>query len=333
MLFIKNIILKYEQWGIPVAAYLVKRILSLIPVLFVVTIVIFMIMHLTPGDPASSILGLEASQEEIDALNEQLGLNRPILEQYISWVGGLLRGDLGDSIFMRQPVGQAIAEHIGPTLSLAILAQLIAVILAIPFGMLAAYKRGKLTDYSLMALSLVGMAVPSFLLGMLLMLLIGVELRWLPIAGYKPLSSGLWEHLKFLILPGLSLGTIQAALITRMTRAAMLDTMSHNYIKTARSKGLNEFRVMLGHVFRNSLMPVLTVLGQSFGTLVTGAVVVESIFNIPGLGQLIINSIERRDYAVIQGVVLIITIIYVGINLVVDLLYGAVDPRVRLGRR
>jgi|HigsolmetaGSP11D_1036233.scaffolds.fasta_scaffold01421_8 peptide/nickel transport system permease protein len=333
MLFIKNIILKYEQWGIPVAAYLVKRILSLIPVLFVVTIVIFMIMHLTPGDPASSILGLEASQEEIDALNEQLGLNRPILEQYISWVGGLLRGDLGDSIFMRQPVGQAIAEHIGPTLSLAILAQLIAVILAIPFGMLAAYKRGKLTDYSLMALSLVGMAVPSFLLGMLLMLLIGVELRWLPIAGYKPLSSGLWEHLKFLILPGLSLGTIQAALITRMTRAAMLETMSHNYIKTARSKGLNEFRVMLGHVFRNSLMPVLTVLGQSFGTLVTGAVVVESIFNIPGLGQLIINSIERRDYAVIQGVVLIITIIYVGINLVVDLLYGAVDPRVRLGRR
>jgi len=316
-----------------VAVYLVKRILSLIPVLFVVTIVIFMIMHLTPGDPASSILGLEASQEEIDALNEQLGLNRPILEQYISWVGGLLRGDLGDSIFMRQPVGQAIAEHIGPTLSLAILAQLIAVILAIPFGMLAAYKRGKLTDYSLMALSLVGMAVPSFLLGMLLMLLIGVELRWLPIAGYKPLSSGLWEHLKFLILPGLSLGTIQAALITRMTRAAMLETMSHNYIKTARSKGLNEFRVMLGHVFRNSLMPVLTVLGQSFGTLVTGAVVVESIFNIPGLGQLIINSIERRDYAVIQGVVLIITIIYVGINLVVDLLYGAVDPRVRLGRR
>lgn len=315
------------------AVYLVKRILSLIPVLFVVTIVIFMIMHLTPGDPASSILGLEASQEEIDALNEKLGLNRPLLEQYFHWVGGLLRGDLGDSIFMRQSVGQAIAEHIGPTLSLAILAQLIAVILAIPFGMLAAYKRGKLTDYSLMGLSLLGMAVPSFLLGMLLMLLVGVELRWLPIAGYKPLSSGLWEHLKFLILPGLSLGTIQAALITRMTRAAMLETMSHNYIKTARSKGLNEFRVITGHVFRNSLMPVLTVLGQSFGTLVTGAVVVESIFNIPGLGQLIINSIERRDYAVIQGVVLIITIIYVGINLVVDLLYGAVDPRVRLGRR
>jgi len=218
-------------------------------------------------------------------------------------------------------------------LSLAILAQLIAVILAIPFGMLAAYRRGKLTDYSVMGLSLVGMAIPSFLLGMLLMLLIGVELRWLPIAGYKPLSSGLWEHLKHLILPGLSLGTIQAALITRMTRAAMLETMSHNFIRTARSKGLNEFRVITGHVFRNSLMPVLTVLGQSFGTLVTGAVVVESIFNIPGLGQLIINSIERRDYAVIQGVVLIITIIYVGINLVVDLLYGAVDPRVRLGRR
>jgi peptide/nickel transport system permease protein len=316
-----------------VAAYLVKRILSLIPVLFVVTVVIFMIMHLTPGDPAASILGLEASQEEIDALNEKLGLDRPILEQYVNWVGGLLRGDLGDSIFMRQSVGQAIVEHIGPTLSLAILAQLIAVILAIPFGMLAAYRRGKLTDYSVMGLSLVGMAIPSFLLGMLLMLLIGVELRWLPIAGYKPLSSGLWEHLKHLILPGLSLGTIQAALITRMTRAAMLETMSHNFIRTARSKGLNEFRVITGHVFRNSLMPVLTVLGQSFGTLVTGAVVVESIFNIPGLGQLIINSIERRDYAVIQGVVLIITIIYVGINLVVDLLYGAVDPRVRLGRR
>jgi len=316
-----------------VAAYVAKRLLSLIPVLFVVSVAIFLIIHITPGDPASSILGMEATEEEIARLNAELGLDRPIAEQYVRWVVGLFRGDLGDSIFMRMPVSQAIAEHIGPTLSLALLAELFALVLAIPFGVLAAWKRGSLADYALMGATLLGMAVPSFLLGLLLMLAFGVKLGWLPVAGYKPLSAGLAEHLKFLILPAVSLGAIQAALIARMTRASVLDILNLPFVRTARSKGLGEAKVVGKHALRNALLPILTVIGQTFGTLVTGAVVVESIFNIPGLGQLILNSIERRDYAVIQGVVLIVTLIYVAINLIVDLLYGAVDPRVRLDKR
>lgn len=314
-------------------AYIIKRILSLIPVLAVVTIAIFLIIHITPGDPAAAILGIEASQEEIQKLNQDLGLDRPLLEQYSSWVANVFKGDLGDSIFMNQPVSEAIAEHISPTLSLAILAQVIAIILAIPFGMIAAYKRGSMADYSLMGLSLMGMALPSFLLGLFLMLFVGVKLQWLPVAGYEPLSSGLWEHMKYLILPGISLGTIQAALITRMTRSSMLEVLNLNFIKTARSKGLHEMKVLFKHAFRSAFLPILTVIGQTFGTLVTGAVVVEAIFNIPGLGQLILNSIARRDFAVIQGVVLVVTLMYVTINLVIDLLYGAVDPRVRLERK
>lgn len=314
-------------------AYITKRLLSLIPVLAVVTIAIFLIIHITPGNPAAAILGMEASQEEIEQLNQDLGLDRPILEQYTSWVANVFKGDLGDSIFMNQPVSEAIAEHITPTLSLAILAQVIAILLAIPFGIIAAYKRGSIADYTLMGISLLGMALPSFLLGLFLMLFVGVKLQWLPVAGYEPLSSGLWEHVKYLILPGISLGTIQAALITRMTRSSMLEVLNLNFIKTARSKGLHEMKVLFKHAFRSAFLPILTVIGQTFGTLVTGAVVVEAIFNIPGLGQLILNSIARRDFVVIQGVVLVVTLMYVTINLIIDLLYGAVDPRVRLDRK
>ncbi|NHN32212.1 ABC transporter permease [Paenibacillus agricola] len=314
-------------------AYITKRLFSLIPVLFVVTTVIFLIIHIAPGDPAAVMLGIEASEKEVEALNENLGLNRPIHIQYMNWVFDLLKGDLGQSIFMHQPVSEAIIEHVGPTLSLAILAQIIALILAIPFGIFASYKRGSIVDYVLMGVSLLGMAVPSFLLGLFLMLFVSVQLQWLPVAGYEPLSKGIWTHFQYLILPGISLGTIQAALITRMTRSSMLEILNLNYIKTARSKGLSEISVLLKHTFRNAFIPILTVIGQTFGSLVTGAVVVESIFNIPGLGQLVLNSIVRRDFPVIQGVVLIVTLIYVGLNLIIDLLYGAVDPRVRLDRK
>ena len=313
--------------------YILKRLITMIPVLLVVSIVIFLIIHITPGDPAANILGMEASKEQIEQLNEEMGFNRPITEQYFSWIKGVFHGDLGNSIFMKQPVTQSIVEHLGPTLSLAIIAQIIALLLAIPFGVIAAYKRGTVIDTSLMSLSLIGMAIPSFLLAMLLMLLFGIKLQWLPVAGYEPISSGLSDHIKYLILPGVSLGTIQAALITRMTRSSMLDVLNLNYIKTARSKGVMEWRVLLKHGFRNAFLPILTVIGQTFGTLVTGAVVVETIFNIPGLGQLIINSITRRDYTVIQGVVLMVTLLYVLINLLIDILYGIVDPRVRLDRK
>ena len=313
--------------------YILKRILSLIPVLFVVSIAIFFIIHLTPGDPAAVILGIEATPEQIAVLNEQMGLNLPLYQQYINWVSGVLQGDFGESYFMKETVTEAIWSHLGPTASLAIVAEIIALVFAIPIGIYAAYRRGTAVDQSLMGVSLIGMAVPSFLLGLLLMLFVGVYLQWLPVAGYKPLSTGIWEHFQYLILPAISLGMIQAALVARMTRASMLEVLDANFIKTARSKGVHEHKVVFKHALRNAFLPILTVIGQSFGTLVTGAVVVETIFNIPGLGQLIINSIVRRDFAVIQGVVLFVSLIYVLINLVIDLLYGIVDPRVRLERK
>lgn len=313
--------------------YVLKRIFSLIPVLFVVSIAIFLIVHITPGEPAAVILGLEATEEQVEELREEMGLNLPIHEQYVNWVTDVIRGDFGDSYFMKEPVTEAILTHLEPTLSLAILAEIVALVLAIPIGIIAAYRRGSVTDQSLMVISLLGMAIPSFLLGLLLMLLVGVHLQWLPVAGYEPIDEGLWEHIRYLILPAISLGTIQAALVARMTRSSMLEVLNTNYIKTARSKGVKEHKVVTKHALRNAFLPILTVIGQSFGTLVTGAVVVETIFNLPGIGQLIINSIERRDFAVIQGVVLFVTLIYVLINLIVDLLYGLIDPRVRLERK
>ena len=299
-------------------SYIIKRIISLLPVLLVVSIAIFMIVHITPGGPAATMLGMEATQAEIDALNAQMGFNQPIHIQYFSWLGNVIRGNLGDSIFMKQPVAQAILEHFPPTMALAVLAQLIAVVIAFPTGIIAAYKRGTAIDTVLMSMTLLGMAVPGFLLGLFLMLLFSVRLGWLPVAGYRPLSMGLWTYLRYMILPALSLGVVQAALITRMTRSSMLDVLYNNYIKTARAKGLKEHVVLLKHALKNAGLPILTVLGQSFGTLVTGAVVIESLFNIPGMGQLVLNSITRRDIAVIQGVVLFITLIYVGVNLAVD---------------
>lgn len=311
-------------------AYILNRILSVIPVLFVVSIVVFTIIHLTPGNPAAVILGVEASQEDIDRLTEQLGFNDPLYQQYIDWVLGVLQGDLGDSIFMDKPVTAALMDHLQPTLSLAILSQITAILIALPIGIMAARKQGTYADQSLMGLSLLGMSVPNFILGLFLMMIVGITLGWLPVGGYQPLSAGLWEHLKHLILPMIALGAAQAALISRMTRSSMVETLSLNFVKTARAKGLNENKVIYKHTLRNAFIPILTVMGQTFGVLVTWTVIIETIFNIPGIGQLIINSINRRDFVVIQGAVLLITVTYVFINLIVDLIYGVIDPRVRL---
>lgn len=312
--------------------YVIKRCLSLIPVLLVVSVVIFGIIHITPGDPATVILGDEASPEQVQALREQLGLNQPIHIQYTTWISNVMRGDLGTSYFMREPVSDAIFNHLKPTASLALFAIIISIIIAIPIGIAAANRQGTLTDQTMMGFALLGMSVPSFLLGLLLIILVGVKLGWLPVAGYQPLSAGLWNHLKYLILPAISLGSIQAALIARMTRTSMLEVLNMNYIKTARAKGVKDRMIVYKHALRNAFLPILTVIGQTFGTLVAGAVVTETIFNIPGIGQLIINSVERRDYSVIQGVVLFVTFSYVFINLFIDLLYGFIDPRVRLDK-
>lgn len=310
--------------------YAVKRILSLIPVIFIVSVAIFMIVHLTPGKPAATILGMDASQEAIDDLNQRLGLNDPILTQYFRWASKALRGDLGESYFMNDTVGESILSHLPPTLSLAIFAQFLSIMIAIPIGILAAYRSGTGLDRILMTTSLVGLAVPSFVLSLLLALVLGVWLRLLPIAGYQPLSAGLGIHLKFLVMPALALGIGQAAYLARMTRTAMIQALESKSILTARSKGLSEGRIVFKHAFKNSLLPIITVIGQSFGSLVAGAVVVETVFAIPGLGQLMINSVTRRDFAMIQGIVLVVSVSYVGINLMVDLMYGLIDPRISL---
>ena len=314
-------------------SYVLKRILSLIPVLFVVSVVIFLVIYLIPGGPATALLGLEASAEQIEQLNTELGFTRPFLVQYADWLSGVFHGDWGESFFLQQSVLDCIAQYFGPTLSLAILAQIFAVILSIPLGILAAYYRGSAVDLATVSVSLLGIAVPGFLLSMFLMLFFGVFLQLLPVAGYAPLSQGLWEHLRYLILPALSLGLVQAAYITRMTRSAVLDVLYSNFIRTARAKGLRESAVVFRYALKNAGPTILTVIGQSFGGLVTGTIVTETIFNIPGLGMLTMTSINRRDVFVIQGVVLFVTLIYVLVNLVVDILYGLMDPRIQLGRK
>jgi len=309
------------------------RLLSLIPVLLIVAIIVFLLIHLTPGDPAAIMLGPQATPDEVERLREQLGLNLPLYEQFFNWFFGLFRGDLGMSLTHNKPVLDLFIEHLGPTLSLSVLAQAISMILAIPMGIIAAKRRGTSVDQTFMVLVMLGMAIPSFLMGLLLMQLFGVKLQWLPVAGYKPLTAGLWEHLKFMILPSTALGIIQTAIIARMTRSSMLDVLSANYIKTAYAKGLKERIITYKHALRNAAIPILTVLGEAFGSLLAGAVVTETVFNLPGIGQLVINAIEQRDYAVIQGTILLAAATYLLVNLIVDLLYGLVDPRVRLNRK
>ena len=309
-----------------------NRLLSIIPVLFIVSIVIFLIIHITPGDPASIMLGDQATEEEVNILREQMGLNLPIYQQYITWFINIFQGDFGYSYFMDQPVLQAILERLEPTVSLALLSEAIAIVIAIPIGIIAATRRGSATDQSIMGFSLLGLSIPNFLLGLFLIIIFAIQLQWLPVAGYQPLSAGLWPFLSHLILPATALGVIQVALIARMTRSAMIDVLNMNFIKASRAKGVKERKVIYKYALRNAFIPILTIIGQSFGSLIAGAVVTETVFNIPGIGQLIINSIERRDYTIIQGGVLFITFCYVFINLVTDLLYGVIDPRVRLNK-
>ncbi|MEN6413406.1 MAG: ABC transporter permease [Veillonellales bacterium] len=311
------------------AQYIFRRVISLIPILIVVAVVDFIIIHLTPGDPAAVMLGSEATETDLANLREQLGLNLPIYIQFGKWILGVLQGDLGRSIFINMPVTQAIWQHLGPTISLTLLAEIIAVLFAIPLGVMAATHRGTWSDQSFMMIALLGISIPSFWLGLNFILLFAVKLNWLPAAGYQPLSNGLVNHLKYLILPAISLGIMQGALIARMTRSSMLEVLNENYILTAEAKGLSQRVVIYKHALKNAFIPILTVIGLTFATLIGGAVVTETVFNIPGIGKLIVNSVLRRDYVVIQGTVLMIAVAYVLINLFVDILYAYIDPRVR----
>lgn len=311
--------------------YIINRILSLIPVLFLVSVGIFLLIHLTPGDPARAILGDLATEAQVQELRDKMGLNDPLILQYIHWIGNVFHGNLGDSVFIDEPMGKIILDHLGPTISLTVFSMLIAVILAIPLGVLSAKGKGSLADAGVSVFTLGGISIPSFLMGLFLMMLFSVKLRWLPSAGYKSISEGgFLTHLRYLTLPAIALGFMQAALITRMTKSSMLEVLGSDYIKMARAKGVKEKKILWKHAFRNALIPIITVIGHSFVSLLSGATVVENVFNIPGLGQLIVNSVSRRDYEVIQAVVLVIALMNVLVNLFVDILYGLANPKIQL---
>lgn len=311
--------------------YLIKRIMTLIPVLFIVSLVIFTLIHLTPGDPARIMLGAEASAEDVAALRDAMGLNDSLPVQYINWLVDIFHGNLGTSIFMNQPMSEILLEHMAPTFTLTIYALIFALIFAIPLGILAAKKRGTITDSLIEGLSMCGISIPSFLLGLFLILIFTVKLGWLPVAGYKPISEfGFLTNMRYMILPAIALGFMQAGLIIRMTRSSVLEVLSCDYIKMAKAKGVKERTLILKHALKNAMLPILTTVGQTLMGLLSGASIVETVFNIPGLGQLIINSVSRRDYEVIQAVVLLVSLINVVVCFLIDILYGVVDPRVRL---
>jgi peptide/nickel transport system permease protein len=312
-----------------VKTYVLRRLIALVPVALVVATVGFVLIHLAPGDPASIIAGPDASADDVRRIQRQLGLDEPLPVQLVHWYGQLLRGDLGRSIFLRKPVTEAIVDRIEPTLLLTVLATLIAVAIGVPSGVLSARYHNSVTDQTFMVLALVGISVPNFLLGLLFVLCFGVWLGWFPVAGYSPLEYGWLKTLRSLVMPAFALGLVQSALVARIARSSMLDVLREQFIVAGRAKGLGEGMVVYKHAFRNALIPTVTIIGISFAILLSGAVVVETVFNIPGLGRLIISAVLRRDYPVIQGVVLCIAGVSMLVNLAVDLSYLVIDPRVK----
>jgi peptide/nickel transport system permease protein len=312
-----------------VKTYIARRLLALIPVALVVATVAFVLIHLAPGDPASIIAGPDASPDDVARIQRQLGLDAPFHVQLFRWYGRLVRGDLGQSIFLRRPVLEAIVDRAEPTVLLTFYATVIAVALGVPAGVLAARYHDGATDQALMAGALVGISIPNFLLGLLLILFFSVRLGWFPVAGYSPLEYGWLRTLRSLTLPAFALGVVQSALIARIARSAMLDVLREQFIVAGRAKGLGERAVVYKHALKNAMIPTVTVIGISLAILISGSVIVEQVFNIPGLGRLIISAVLRRDYPVIQGVVICIAGIYMLVNLAVDLSYVVFDPRVR----
>ena len=316
--------------GMLVLRYLCKRVLSTIPVLFLVSLVVFSMIHLTPGSPARAMLGPEASDEQVAALEEVMGLNDPLPVQYVNWISDLLHGDLGTSVSDNEPVLSMIVSHIGPTISVTIFALIIDLIVALPLGILAARKKGAAADQLVSVVSLFGVSLPDFLLGLLLMLLFAVQLGWFPSSGYVPLSDGLLAHIRSITLPSVALGFTYSALMMRMTKSAMYDALYKDYIKFARAKGVSASGVVMIHALKNASVKLLTIVGQAIVGMLSGAAVIETLFMIPGVGQLIVLSISRRDYEVIQAIVLLVAVINVLIMLLVDILYGLIDPRIKM---
>jgi peptide/nickel transport system permease protein len=312
-------------------AYILRRLVMLVPVLIVVGVVVFGLVHLTPGDPAAVILGDRATPEDIARLRDQLGLNDPLPVQFVRWFSNVLRLDFGESIFLGEPVTQALLDRVQPTVLLTLYALSIQVLIGIPAGVLAAVRYNSPLDRALTVMAISGSAIPTFFLGILLILIFSVRLRWLPSGGYVPFGEDPAAHFKGMLLPAFALGFSAAGLLARLVRSSMLDVLREDYVRTAFAKGLPEQLVIVRHALRNALIPALTVIGISIGALLGGAVVTETVFTIPGMGRLVVQSIARRDYPVIQGAIIAIAMTYVLVNLVVDVLYVYIDPRVRLG--
>ena len=307
------------------------RALAIIPTVVVTATIVFVLIRIIPGDPAALMLGLETPPAQLQALRHALGEDRPVWVQYAAWLGGLARGQLGESIRYHAPVAALIAERLPVTLSLALAAMVVTVAVALPLGLLAAVRAWSLFDLGVLAATQAGLAVPNFWIGILLLLFFSVTLGWLPLQGYAPLAAGAGAWAAHLVLPAVTLGAARAAQLMRFVRGAVLEELAHDYVRTARGKGLAERAVLLGHVLRNALIPVLTIAGLQFGYLLGGAIVVEQVFGLPGLGRLVLQGIYARDLPVVQGAVVVLALLVSALNTIVDLLYSVVDPRVSTG--
>jgi peptide/nickel transport system permease protein len=310
-------------------AYIARRLLATIPVMAVVAIFVFLLLRLAPGDPAALIAGDDATSAQIANIRAQLGLDLPIWQQFFMWAWGILQGDLGTSIFSNLPVTTLIAQRLEPTLMLMVATLIVAISFAIPLGVIAAWKARTIVDRFVMLLSVLGFAIPVFLAGYVLIYVFSIQLRWLPVQGYRPLSQGLWPSIQSLILPAVALGTTYIALIARITRASMLEVLSQDYIRTANAKGLATSRVLLLHALKNASIPIVTVIGIGIALLISGVVITETVFNIPGLGRLTVDAVLKRDYPIVQGLILVFAATKVIINLLIDLSYAFLDPRIR----
>lgn len=311
------------------ARYILKRLVGMMIVIFLVLTIAFIIVRLAPGDPAALMLGPEATPEEAAELRVELGLDQPIAVQYLAFVSNAVRGDLGDSLFFRQPVTQVLAGRAEPTIFLSLFSLAIALVIATPIGVYAAYRRGSFMDQAAITTAMLAASIPSFWTGLMMQRYLATDLGWFPASGYGGPDATFLDRMGYLILPSIVLGIVNSALILRFTRASMLDILGEDYVRTARSKGMGEARVVLRHALKNAAIPIITVVGLTFALLVSGAVVTERVFNIPGMGNLVVSAVLRRDYPVIQGTLIVVATLYVLINLITDLLYLLVDKRVK----
>lgn len=309
--------------------YFLRRVLAAVPVMLVVALFVFLLLRLSPGDPAAIIAGDMASPEQLAAIRQNLGLDQPLYRQFFVWIWQLLHGDFSTSLMAHTPVLNMIGQRLEPTLSLALVSMLFTLLVSVPLGVLAAWKHGSWIDNLVMSTSVLGFSIPVFVIGYVLITVFALDLKWLPVQGFRSLGDGLVPFAQRIVLPALTLSSVYVALVARMTRASMLEVLGEDYIRTARAKGLSEVHVLFRHALRNAMIPILTVIGTGFALMISGVVVTESVFNIPGLGRLIVDAVLARDYPVIQGMILLTSGVYVVINLLIDLSYAVSDPRIR----